>query len=245
MNTFLYVGGIPRAGTMSTNFFIHLNPQCFMYMVMNGSHPPTGNFFDKMKQRHQNGNYDAQRFAVPRWLDDPHGFEQFSQQKNKDWDMRRVYGLPVIGVREDFATDYFLKAKQMEPDSTGGRRVRHVFPVRRNIERLFYSQYEMKLQDQHNVGDKAKEFVRKLKRAFIDVEKALDRHADDVLVTNIIDSDDCEKECRRLMEWIGLPVSDMQEKWIEHKPPMNMYGQHVRQIVAEIEDTKFYKEHIA
>ena len=244
MKQFLYVGGIPRCGTMATNFFLHLHDSCFMYTVMNGAHPPDSNFFDKLKQRHANRQYEGQHFSVPRWLSDPHGFEAFSQKKNTEWDMRTVFGLPIIGVREDFTVNYFLKAKQMEPDSTGGRRVRLVFPVRRNVERLFYSQYAMKLQDQHHVKDKADEFVKRLLQAFKDVEKALEEHPDDVLVTNIIDGANCEYECRRLCSWLGLDVSPMQEKWIEHKPPMNMYGQHVRRIVKEIEKTKFYKEHI-
>lgn len=245
MKTFLYVGGIPRAGTMSTACFVHLHPSCFMYMVMNGRHPPNQDFYDKLKERHRNGKYDGQRFAVPRHsLDSGKQFEACTEEKNKTWDASRVFALPVIGVREDFATDYFLKAKQMEPSGMGGRMVRHIFPVRRNVERLFYSQYEMKLQDQHHIAGKAKEFVTRLDKAFSSVKDAIKKYSDDVLITNIVDSSDRRRECERITEFLDLDPTELQLKWMEEHPPMNMYGQYVRDIVREIEEHPFYKEYI-
>jgi hypothetical protein len=210
---------------------------------MDGIHPPNKNFLDKLKHRLSGaGTVSPAQFQIPRVeTPDQYGIQAYINQKTENVNVNSVFSLPLIGVREDFATNYFFKAKQIEGGSTHGRRVKHIFLVRRNIERLFYSQYDMKLQDQHSIQPKSREFVRRLAQAFAKAHEAVQKHPDDVLVANIVDPHDPEEEYRRILSFLDVEASALQEVWIRERPITNRFGQYVRDITAEIHEHPFYK----
>lgn len=246
---FLYVGGIPRNGTMSCGAFLHLHPRCFIYMVMNGTHPPNRVFYSQLRDRHVSGGVWNGMQYLPPALDkgkpDPFGFSVELRRRNAEADGKEVFTLPVVGVREDFATGYFLRAKSLESsDCIGGRRVKLIFLVRRNIERLYYAQHDMKLQNQRTIKDKAAEFLRKLSSAYMEAEKAIKEHGKDVLVANVVDPPSYEEEYMRICSFLGIEPTPLMRTWIQEHPVTNTFGETVRNVVNEIKKTDFHKKYV-
>jgi hypothetical protein len=248
--TFLYVGGVPRCGTMHVAAFLYLHSEVYMYLVMGGEHPPHPRFVQKMIERH--GSSEAygivynthERDGTP----DPHGFRQLIHTKNKSWTKEQVASVPVLGVREDYAHGYFEKAKECEAaGNTAGRRVRMIVPVRRDTEKLFHSQRDMKLQDQHTIRDKSREFLSKLLSSYDRILKLVQKYPDDVLITNVVDPSDAQYEYYRIMKFVGVTptFSEEQWTWMKARPVVNKFSELVRDIVMDVKENKFYQDYVA
>jgi hypothetical protein len=248
--TFLYVGGVPRCGTMHLAAFVYLHEEVYMYLVMGGEHPPHPRFVQKMIERHgtSEGYGIVYNTSERDGTADPHGFQKLILDKNKSWTKNQVQQVPVLGVREDFAHGYFEKAKECEAaGNSDGRRVRMIVPVRRDTEKLFHSQRDMKLQNQHTIRDKSKEFLRSLLSSYDHILKLAKKYPDDVLITNVVDPSDPQYEYYRIMKFLEVTptLSEDQRTWMKARPVVNKFSELIRDIVADVKENEFYQEYVS
>ena len=249
MKKFVYIGGIPRTGTTGVAAFLHLNPQAFIYLATRGAHPGSNPcFYQQLIKRHQEGKYrehytgaqmlvptGAERDAEYWDFDRAKGVEEICEFKNNNMTGQEVDQLDLVGIREDYATRYFLRAKQCN----FGRHAKLIFTTRLNLEQLFLSQYAMDKLHQGKVQDRADLFMYKLTQAYNQLNQAIRSHVADVLLVSVVDGE--EHNWKRILDFVDMEPTKAQNDWMQNPPLTNTFGANVRRVVAQMEKHTVHK----
>lgn len=240
MNKFVYIGGIPRSGTVAVGVFIHFHEDAFVYQTTKGPPPQHAkeNFLNALKHRHKEGNYIPSQYIVPRDRQpDFDDFNNFIEKKNKEWDAEKVFSRKIIGIREDEALPMFIPAKEHIKD----REVKFIFPMRMNIKDLIYSQL-IRIIVGHELSKKLEIFASRMKTAYDQILKIKTDYPNDVLIVGITDSKDRKAEYFKICEFLDMEPNSFQKKWMDNVPIINSFSSIINNTIAQISNHKFYQE---
>jgi hypothetical protein len=240
MNKFVYIGGIPRSGTVAVGVFIHFHEDAFVYQTTGGPPPQHAkeNFINALKHRHTEGNYTPAQYLVPGDRQpDFNEFNDFIEKKNKEWDAEKVFSKKIIGIREDEALDMFIPAKEYIED----REVKFIFPMRMNIKDLIYSQLTRIILG-HELPKKLEIFTARMNKAYDQILKIKTDYPDDVLVVGITDSKDRRVEYSKICDFLDMEPNPLQKKWMENVPVINSFNRAINKTIEQVSNHKFYQE---
>lgn len=266
MKQFVWVGGIPRCGTMSCSAFLHLNEQCFMYIVTNGRTPGTmyspRDFYSDLRRRHNTGQQNKDYFAA-RFMWSPgeyrgspvrsagNRYSEFLSDKSSEWHSERAFSSAVLGIREDAAHVYFRSCKEhADPVMSDDRKdIRLIFLVRKDYERLFYSTYGTgKLHvSQSNVKEASQQFADSILDTYNHVMRLCRAWPEDICVADIVSGSrmDKQRNYERICDFLALEMDARQMYWARvDQPVTNGLGSIIRSMQEKICEHTFHKEYI-
>ena len=240
MDKFVYIGGIPRSGTVAVGVFIHFHEEAFVYQTTKGPPPQhaKGNFLNALRHRHTEGNYEPAQYLITK--DRPPDFDDFNnfiEKKNKEWDAEKVFSRKIIGIREDEALPMFLPAKEHIKD----REVKLIFPMRMNLKDLIYSQLTRIILD-HELPKKLEIFTSRMIKAYDQILEIKTEYPDDVLVVGITDSKDRKAEYLKICEFLDMEPNSFQKRWMDNVPVINSFSRVISKTIEQVSSHKFYQE---
>ena len=132
-NLLVYVGGTPGCATMHLAAFLHLNDECFCFNTEGGP-------LASLRDRHSGNNFLGAAFQLSvggNKSDQNNMYHTVLKEKNETWKTKEVFSKRIIGIRDDTAIQKFLANKKH--GGFEGRRLLLIYPVRRNMEELYWT----------------------------------------------------------------------------------------------------------
>lgn len=251
MKQFVYIGGVPRTGTTGVASFIHLHDDAFIYLATRGAHPGSNpSFYTQLISRHKvyRRDYTGAQFLLPPDVQEDPEYWNFKQMqkyhkicelKNVDWGKDDVDRARIVGIREDFALNYFPNAKK----ESFGRNVRLIFTVRLDLSQLFISQFVMGKLHMGKIPERTDLFIKRMTETYTEAWEMKQKYPDDVLVVSVVDGE--KHNWRRIIEFLDLSPTPEQEAWMDDPPVTNTFGASIRRAVAEVEQHTMHKYALA
>jgi len=230
----VYIGGTPGCATMHIAAFVHLHPEAYCFNTAGGA-------IDSLRSR-----FGTNKAPPANVQGVPCEHKDFLLDKNAKTGADAAFSKKVLAIRDDEAWKAFANIREKERRGLffNARRSLYIYPVRRNLEEMFWTWNKGIHPKGQNIEQNISSFKARLTLNYAKVSDLIRQYGASVHIVNLSDPDDRKAEWLRLLSILGLEASEQQKKWIESEPRTNTFGERVRLGTNSMKQTDFYRKYV-